>query len=57
MVSEIQSRETFPPTHLNNNPDTMGENNTLTALKRCNQGIAEVQSTAHKNICQKDQMF
>ena len=38
MVSEIQSRQTFsrrPPTHPNAHSDTMGENNTLTALKGC----------------------
>ena len=37
-VSEIQPGQTFshrPPTHPPAHPDTMGENNTSTALKGC----------------------
>ena len=35
MVSEIQPGQTFPAAHPPAHPDTMGENNTLTALKGC----------------------
>ena len=38
MVSEIQPGQTIsrrPPTHPDAHPDTMGENNTPTALKGC----------------------
>ena len=35
MVSEIQPQQFFPAAHLPAHPDTMGENNTRTALKGC----------------------
>ena len=34
-VPEIQAGQTFPAAHLPSHPDTMGENNTPTALKGC----------------------
>ena len=40
--SEIQPGQTFPATRLPARPDTMGENNTPTALKAC--GVKMIQS-------------
>ena len=52
MVSEKQPRQTFPAAHLPTHPDTMGQNNTLTALNGCGVKRKIVFATG---ICEKRQ--
>ena len=47
-VSEIQPGQTFPPARPTTHPDTMGENNTPTALKGC--GVKNVKAFRCTNL-------